>query len=296
MITHTNELVINWHITNRCNFDCVFCFAKWQGKCHEKELITNQSSAIHFLNELYQFFAPGNNKNPLSSALTWSSIRLNFAGGEPLLLGKNLVTIMQEAKRIGFQTSLITNGSKLSESNIEDIAKNTDMIGFSIDSNLPEVNIRIGRKWSKEKTIDTTNLIYCIKKMKELNPEIKIKVNTVVNKLNYTEDLTHIINSIRPHKWKLLKVLPLIDDTLSISDLEFFHFVDNHHELKDIISIEDNDDMIESYLMIDPHGRFFQNKSLNQQYLYSDPIPEVGADIAFKQTEINSLKFASRYL
>ncbi|BBT07412.1 hypothetical protein WP7S18E06_29110 [Aeromonas hydrophila] len=44
--------------------------------------------------------------------------------------------------------------------------------------------------------------------------------------------------------------------------------------------------MHESYLMVDPYGRFFQNTPLlpaGQGYAYSRPILEVGAGMAFSE-------------
>lgn len=64
-----------------------------------------------------------------------------------------------------------------------------------------------------------------------------------------------------------------------------------------ILCAEDNRDMHESYLMVDPHGRFFQNDPQveGQGYLYSQPILEVGAAAAFAQMAFDSERFRARY-
>ncbi len=62
------------------------------------------------------------------------------------------------------------------------------------------------------------------------------------------------------------------------------------------MSIEDNDEMSESYLMIDPLGRFFQNtpNSLGQGYLFSDPILSVGLASALSSIQLSPEKYRRR--
>jgi len=63
-----------------------------------------------------------------------------------------------------------------------------------------------------------------------------------------------------------------------------------------MLSAEDNTDMVESYLMIDPHGRFFQNAHGQSDYRYSRPIPDVGVAGAFASVGVIPAKFCARYL
>jgi radical S-adenosyl methionine domain-containing protein 2 len=55
-------------------------------------------------------------------------------------------------------------------------------------------------------------------------------------------------------------MLPVLNSDLAVSDVEFNSFIDRHFALKDVMCVEDNSDMTESYIMVDPYGRFFQNK------------------------------------
>jgi radical S-adenosyl methionine domain-containing protein 2 len=50
--------------------------------------------------------------------------------------------------------------------------------------------------------------------------------------------------------------------------------------------------MTESYVMIDPAGRFFD--SAQGTYIYSLPILEVGVEEALKQVSINPERFRER--
>ena len=80
---HVSEMVINWHFTEACNYKCRYCYAKWQG--NDKELLHDWGRTQNLLNQLSVFFLPENMANPLRQSKTWSGIRLNLAGGDPLL-------------------------------------------------------------------------------------------------------------------------------------------------------------------------------------------------------------------
>ena len=132
--------------------------------------------------------------------------------------------------------------------------------------------------------------------IRERNPAIKIKLNTVVNRVNWQDDFSDLISLIQPDKWKVLRVLPVTDQSMTITDEEFQFFLNRHRKYRKIAVIEDNQDMVESYIMIDPQGRFFQNSPCSAGYEYSQPILGVGAEKAFSQVNFDVDKFSSRYL
>ena len=86
--TPRRELVINWHLTEACNYRCRYCYAKCQNEGMGTELIHDSASTCELLEDIYWFFSPQNSRNPLQQDMSWQSLRLNFAGGEPLLYGK----------------------------------------------------------------------------------------------------------------------------------------------------------------------------------------------------------------
>ena len=68
---------------------------------------------------------------------------------------------------------------------------------------------------------------------------------------------------------------------------QFDEFVARHRHLEDegiTIVPETNDDMIGSYAMVDPAGRFYDN--VDGKYTYSEPILEVGVERALEQVRI----------
>ena len=58
-------------------------------------------------------------------------------------------------------------------------------------------------------------------------------------------------------------------------------------------TIEDNNAMTESYLMISPDGHLFQNG--NSEYSYSRPLTEVSFAEALQDIKFNEAKFDGRY-
>jgi len=90
MVTKIKELVINWHITEKCNYSCKFCYAKYQYANNiESELNRSLDNSKKMLYEVYNFFTNEFDR----------PIRLNFAGGEPFLTGNILVCGQQKSKK-----------------------------------------------------------------------------------------------------------------------------------------------------------------------------------------------------
>ena len=289
-----SELVINWHLTEACNYRCRYCYAHWTGS--GRELVHNVPATAQMLENLWQYFHPQNLPNPLRRQMDWQGVRLNLAGGEPLLYPERAHQILSAARAIGFTTSLITNGSLLSTELAQKLAPHLSMLGVSLDSGISTTNRLIGRESRHGQLLTIEQLEETIEAARRWNPELKIKLNTVVNALNCDEDLSTLIRRLAPQRWKVLRMLPVVTNELLVSDADFQGFVARHQPLGDVMCVEDNTEMVESYVMIDPMGRFFQNALGQSSYRYSRPIPEVGADHAFAAVGMDPTKFCARYL
>ncbi|MGX2974874.1 viperin family antiviral radical SAM protein [Ursidibacter arcticus] len=282
------ELTINWHITEACNFKCTYCFAHWENKPCKREILHSSDDICMLLNEL--------EKLPYLFPDKFDTIRLNLVGGETFLYRSAILNIIEEAKKRKFRLSAITNGSKLDPELNKIIADNFSIIGFSVDSISDTTNLAIGRK-EKNVAIQIDELVKHIYEIRKYKPSIKLKINTVVNKLNHFEDLNSFIQETKPNKWKIFKMLPILpsSDPLKITDEQFHMFLERHQKHLDIISHENNDEMTETYLMIDPNGRFFQNGKNQEKYTYSLEIHKVGIETAFSQIRFDIDKFKQRY-
>ena len=130
---------------------------------------------------------------------------------------------------------------------------------------------------------------------------LRFKVNTVVNRLNLSENLGELMASLLPFRWKLLQVKEVIgqnDKTfaeLAISVTEFADFVARNRVLVPpsvAVVPETADDMIASYAMIAPNGCFFD--SSGGHYRYSRPILQAGIVEAFQEVAFDAEKFVKR--
>lgn len=290
-VNSIDELVINWHITEACNYNCTYCFAKW-GKPNELHRSLKAIEAL--LNNLADYFIKGNSS--LKQKLGYENVRLNIAGGEPMMLGSTFSIVLMLAKQKGFHTSVITNGHYLLNSKF-DIPNNVlDMVGISFDSQNYDVRCQIGRVDRKNNSLSSDDLKALLTKLLATQQGLKTKINTVVNKLNWQEDFSNLISEIKPYKWKALHVMPYGEDDLLISNEQFNYFVAKHSNAGLPIFAESNFAMTESYLMIDPKGCFYQNSSSGSGYQYSEKINKVGAANALKQINFNEAVFIARYL
>ncbi len=289
------ELVINWHFTEACNYKCEFCYAKWDSteSLRSREIFHDEAKSRRLLDELHSLFQPGNPANLLTRSMHWDEVRLSIAGGEPLLYPEHVLRIIEHAYSLGFRLSIITNGSKLKPTLIDTLMPRLSMLGLSIDSMNRDTAQAIGRVDPRGSVLSVDELLLIATRARERNPNLLLKVNTVVNALNWQEDLRPLMRSMAPEKWKLLRALGSVSNALTVSPEQFQHFVEKNH--LPFVSVEDNTDMQESYLMVDPHGRFFQNQVQATGYTYSPSIVDVGAAEAFKTIRFRPERFLGRY-
>lgn len=293
-IAHPGELVINWHLTEACNYACRYCYSKWHADGTGTELIHDPDASSVLLAEIYRQFAP-TRRNHARLGMEWQSLRLSLAGGESLLYDREIVRIARQAREIGFDVSVISNGSRLTRALMAELAPQLSLLGLSLDSAQPATNREIGRTDRQSRVLSLAELAPVIAFGRKLNPALRLKINTVVNALNFTEDMAPLIRQLAPDKWKVLRMLPTVTSDLAIAGHEFSAFIDRHAALGNLISAEDNNAMVESYIMIDPRGRFFQNSPSGGGYCYSDAILAVGAEIAFRQINWLADRFQARY-
>lgn len=90
-------------------------------------------------------------------------------------------------------------------------------------------------------------------------------------------------------------MLQVVTSDLAVSSEDFLAFVARHDVFHDVMCVEGNDDMTESYIMIDPLGRFFQNTTGQKGYHYSSPIDVIGAERAFSEWRFSAGAYAARY-
>jgi radical S-adenosyl methionine domain-containing protein 2 len=227
--------------------------------------------------------------------------KINFAGGEPFLYPSFLGDLVKFCKsELKLESvSIISNGSKIKAEWLEEFAPYLDILGISCDSFVEEINVKIGRGTGKH--------IENIFKVRELchDYNIKFKLNTVVCKHNYMEDMNDYIKRLEPFRWKCFQVLVVktendgvssqaIRDATEflISKEQYEMFCEKHKNQPSFIK-ESNELMRSSYLILDEYMRFL-DKGDDEKYVISESILNVDVEQALSQIKWDERSFHDR--
>lgn len=129
------------------------------------------------------------------------------------------------ARAIGFDVSLISNGSGLSARWMTELAPHLSLLGLSIDSVRPEVLAAIGRQNRSGRQLNFAMLEDHVALARCANPGLDLKINTVVCAANWQEDLAEVIRAFAPRRWKILRMLPVVSHDLQVTAAQFRAFV-----------------------------------------------------------------------
>lgn len=153
---------------------------------------------------------------------------INLAGGEPTLW-PNLTDLAKYIRSKGVRVSLIHNGSAPLEL-YREIAPYLTTCGFSIDSVDPELQQRMGRCFRDGQVITAEEYEEKICILRSVNPDIRIKVNTVVNSINLNDNLAPQICAWGVDRWKFLRCMTFSDGVhdnghMVISDADYAAYI-----------------------------------------------------------------------
>ena len=190
--------------------------------------------------------------------------------------------------------SIITNGSRVTERFLSTAGRCIDIIAVSCDSFREETNIKIGRG----KGSQLQNVVQFLQLCQKYG--IKFKLNTVVNRFNFEENMNKYIQEIQTFRWKCFQVLIIegendSDSTLrdasrfTITNEEFEKFCKAHSGNNCFVA-EPNNIMKSSYLILNEYMQFL-NKGT------SSPTPsilEVGVKEALKYVYWDQKSFYDR--
>lgn len=274
---------VNFHLWEPCNMRCKFCFATFQDVKHSilPKGHLPKEQAIEVVRQLADM----------------GFEKITFAGGEPTLCPW-LPILIATAKDAGLTTMIVTNGSKLSDSFLVQNKAKLDWIAVSIDSLNPNTNIAMGRAILGKTPLQLDYYTSLVDRIKQHG--YGLKINSVISKKNFNENMGEFIRYAKPKRWKLFQVLPIVGQNdlhiadFKILDEQFQMFLDTHNNLRDVTVIvpESNTQMKGSYAMVDPAGRFYDNA--REGYNYSQAILEIGGQLAIQQVNYDFSKFISR--
>ncbi|KJX97857.1 radical s-adenosyl methionine domain-containing protein 2 [Zymoseptoria brevis] len=269
---------VNYFPSRKCNYTCGFCFH------------TETSSYVLSISEA---------KRGLRLLAEAGMLKLNIAGGEPFLYPKLLTELLRYCKedlRIE-STSIVTNGSKVTEKWLRNNCQWLDILAVSCDSFNPETNKKIGRGDDGGNVI---RLFQIAEWCREYG--IKFKLNTVVNVHNWDEDMVEELERVAPFRWKVFQCLIVAgenDDATRKRDARNFlvteeqwqTFCGRHRHLPFYVP-EDNASMAGSYLLLDEYMCFLDKGE--GMMVKSESILEVGVEEAMRQVVWDTKSFVDR--
>lgn len=170
--------VVVWNITNRCNLNCIHCYAK--ANTRKIELSTEDCKKI--INELAEFRVP----------------LILFSGGEPLLR-EDIFELAKYAKEREIKTVLSTNGTLIDET-ISEKLRIFDYVGISLDGVKVHDRFR-GVEGAFEKAI---------KALQIANEETLTGIRFTLTKHNYLEmqNLLKIAEDLQIPRFCLYHLVP----------------------------------------------------------------------------------------
>jgi len=276
MSNDTPPIAVNWHLEAYCNYGCSFCYAPLTEQRLMPRLSEEEGASMI---------------EDLSSS---GVEKINFVGGEPML-HPHLEAWIVAAKSCGLTTSIVSNGTRMTENWLIRMRPYLDYLGLSIDASNDEMHALMGRGLKGEITSGVSRHLECSKKVWQIARGLGygLKLNTVVTSVNVDDDMSELVANLKPHRWKVFRVLRIEGENdgrvepLLIYQEQFEEYMVRHRRsLQDLegtqIVSEDNEDMLGTYAMIDPQGMVYTN--MQGRYLYSkQSAVEIGFSASWEQ-------------
>ncbi|KIM38465.1 hypothetical protein M413DRAFT_420222 [Hebeloma cylindrosporum] len=238
---------VNWFPNRRCNYECAFCFHTTKNTFILP--IDKAKLALRLLSEA-------------------GMKKLNISGGEPFLNPKHIGEIFKFCKEeLKLEaTSVVCNGSKVTEKWLNEYGQYLDVMAISCDSFNSDTNEKQGRRENGK----GDNHIGKVQDVAALCKRhgIRVKINSVITINNWQEDMNDHISEIDPFRWKVFQVLLLDGENtgaetgslrdarnLIITTEQFQSFLERHKSQPSLVA-EDNEAMKDSYLNLDEEMRY----------------------------------------
>lgn len=167
--------------TMKCNFSCFYCF---EGNNKHQQVMTDEVE-----NSIVEYLYANKNKK----------ISIIWFGGEPMLNFNRILSLSRklEDKQIDFTSSMITNGSLLTQRNVNKLNElNLEFIQISLDGVSEDHNTR---RYFPSKLGSFDVITDGINRVLE-NTDIPITIQVAVDKSNYSayEDVLNYFNAMQP--------------------------------------------------------------------------------------------------
>lgn len=240
----------SWHIIERCNYDCKFCFRP----DHGKDLSLDEAKLV------------------IDKLIEAGLKKISWAGGEPLLW-KGIIELIEYTKSKGIITMLITNGRLLTEDRLERLEKCLDWLNLPLEGSTSEMNDKMTRSVGH---FDQT-----LRLMEWANgtKNVKLKINTVAARQN-KDDIVNMIPLIKKFdvkRWKIFQFYPvrriakMNKAIFTMQESEFLRIkeevVPQFRKDECMVVFETNADMDRSYFAIAPDSEVYISYNYDDYFI-----------------------------
>jgi radical S-adenosyl methionine domain-containing protein 2 len=230
-------------ITNRCNYNCEFCF----GSFEEEELDLETAKKI--------------TKKLVDAGLA----KISWAGGEPLLW-PGIMDLIDYTRSLGVQTMLISNGELITDEVAEKLKTNLDWLNLPLEGSTSEMNEEMTRKKGHfERVIKLFKLFE--------HSRVKLKVNTVASKINIADiiNMVPLIKKYGVKRWKIFQFYPVRGRAVEFKD-KFLLDTNKFEQVRNqvlaqfepdecMVVFENNEELEDSYFSITPTGLVYSSQA-----------------------------------
>lgn len=205
-----NNKIMFVRVSENCNAGCFMCnFAHSHGKYN----ITDE-----------QF---DNLLNQMEKDDGYQLVR--FTGGEPLL-HPHIIEFIKKCKERNYETSIITNGYLLPNLAEKIAESKLDYIIISTDGSKSEIHDKLrGLPNGLER------IKHGVRTIKRLNPDVKIRANTVVSDLNIDDinNMYEMLTELGYNAWSIIPIRPTNDPNTRWNEDNLEHNIMRYHEFVD---------------------------------------------------------------
>lgn len=219
-----NTTPVTWELdpTNRCNHNCIGCYAAGAGgRTNDDSLTWEQAKS--YVDQVHDLGAKA----------------INLTGGGDPMVNKITPKLIQYIKSLGMDVGMITNGTIFTDESIDIVVQNCTWVRISMDGGTPEVYTEIRKVPERHFYLAFENMRKLVRRKQELNSNITIGSGFLTSTLTVPSLVTYAelckeagIDYIQIRPFHGDYTIPYnIEETLALEDSNFkIHYSKNKYE------------------------------------------------------------------
>lgn len=216
-----NTTPVTWELdpTNRCNHNCIGCYAAGAGgRTNDDSLTWEQAKS--YVDQVYDLGGKG----------------INLTGGGDPMVNKITPHLIEYIKSLGMDVGMITNGTIFTDESIDIVVKNCTWVRISMDGGTPHTYTEIRKVPERHFHLALENMAKLVKRRDELDTDLTIGSGFLTSELTTPTLLVYAkickdigINYIQIRPFHNDFTIPYnIEETLALEDDKFKIYYSKH--------------------------------------------------------------------